>query len=175
MDFSLSRKWKGVGRDIRIGLIQALILKVTGDKIQTLNIDLYNIFLKKVHIAAPKTRIDPMLMESFLRINEKYFNSLMEMPNLVFGRDSVRKLGSYEYGSDTVQISRILKDYDDLIDYVMYHELLHKKFKYHTKNGRSFHHTRDFREAEKRYENHKFLERKLNKLTAKKRFFRIFK
>jgi len=174
MNFSLSRKWKSVGKDIRIGLLQTLILKITGDKISTLNIDFYNIFLKKVHVAAPKTKIDPVLAESFHRVNEKYFDGMIEQPNLVYGTASVRKLGSYEYGSDTVLISRILAGHPELTDYVIYHELLHKKFKYNVKNGRSFHHTREFRDAEHRFENYQEMESRLKKLIRRKKFFKIF-
>ncbi len=169
MEFRLSRSWKEVGRDIRIGLLQTLMLKAFGDRKRTMEIDLYNIFLKKVHMAVPKDRVDPALEESFLRVNERYFGGLMEMPNLVFGRDSARKLGSYEYGSDTITISMILRDEQELLDYVMYHELLHKKFKFDVKNSRSMHHTKEFRRAERMFENQEEIEARLSRLSARKR------
>ncbi len=169
MEFRLSRDWKDVGKEIRIGLLQTLMLKAFGDKKKTINIDLYNIFLKKVHVAVPKERVDPVLEESFHRVNEKYLSGMMEMPNLVFGRDSTRKLGSYEYGSDTITISRILTDEQELLDYVMYHELLHKKLKFDMKNSRSRHHTREFREAERMFENYREMESRLSGLSRKSR------
>ena len=43
MEFRLSKQWRGVERDIRIGLLQTLMLKVFGKKGQTLHMDLYNI------------------------------------------------------------------------------------------------------------------------------------
>jgi len=174
MEFRLSREWKSISQDIKIGLLQTLMLKVFNEKKQTVEIDLYNIFLKKVHVTAPKVRIEPLLAESFHRVNEKYFNGFMEIPNLVFGRNSLRKLGSYEYGSDTVSISRVLIGKDELIDYVMYHELLHKKFKYNVKNNRNYHHTREFRDAEKLFINHELMEQKLKRLLRRKKFFRLF-
>jgi predicted SprT family Zn-dependent metalloprotease len=169
MEFRLSKQWREVGKDIKIGLLQTLILKAFSDKKKTMNIDLYNIFLKKVHISVPKNNIDPDLKVSFDRVNKKYFDELMEMPNLVFGRETKRKLGSYEYGSDTLRISSVLSDHEDLIDYVMYHELLHKKFKYYVKNGRSFHHTREFREAEQKFENFQLMEKKITHVLKSKR------
>jgi len=174
MEFRLSKNWKEIGRDIKIGLLQTLMLKVFDDKIKTMNIDLYNIFLKKVHIAIPKDNVDPILESSFNRINEKYFDGIIEMPNLIFGKDSKRKVGSYEYGSDTITISNILRNQNELIDYVMFHEILHKKFKYNVKNGRSYHHTKEFRLAEKKFENHLEMEKKLgNLLRTKKKWFEI--
>lgn len=169
MVFSLSKEWKGVSQDIRIGLLQTLMQKALGVGTSTMNIDLYNIFLKKVHIAAPRQESHPMLIDSFERVNQRYFDGMMEMPNLVFGTDSKRKLGSYEYGSDTITISKILAGQGELLDYVMYHELLHKKFKYNVKNGRSFHHTREFREAEHLFENHELMEKRLSRLAVRKK------
>jgi len=154
LDFHLSMMWKDVSREIRIGLIQSLLLKVFNDRKTTLNIDMYNIFLKNVHIATPKTRIDPILKESFERLNRKYFNEMLEMPNLVWGQKSKTMLGRYDYGSDTITISSILKRAKpEVLDYIMYHEMLHKKHKFSTKNNRSFHHTKSFKEDEKRFEN----------------------
>jgi len=174
MEFRLARNWKTVSRDIKIGLLQSLILKVRSDKKSTVNIDLYNIFLKKVHVAAPKTESVPELMESFIRVNAQYFDNLLEAPNMVYGKPSIRKVGSYDYGSDTIIISSVIKGREELIDYVMHHELLHKKFKYNVKNGRSYHHTREFRTAEKQYDNQAAIEKKLSALLARKKIFPWF-
>src|SRR3989344_3427177 len=59
--FSLSKKWKGVSEEILLGLFQTLLVKVYKKKITTMSMDLYNLFLKNVHIAAPKHTIDPFL------------------------------------------------------------------------------------------------------------------
>ena len=69
LTFSLSRKWKSVSDDIVIGLLQELMLKLfkkKGEKkVNTLNMDLYNSFLKNIHIAAPKLDSEPYLIESY--------------------------------------------------------------------------------------------------------------
>jgi len=175
MEFRLSKQWKSVSREIRIGLIQTLMLKVFGGKKETMHMDLYNIFLKKIHVTAPKTRSDPMLEASFNYLNQRYFDSMMEMPNLAFGQYSKRKLGSYEYGSDTITISRILSGQPELLDYVMYHEMLHKKLKFYTRNSRSYHHTREFKNAEKMFENHDLMEKQLNRfLRSKQSIWKLF-
>lgn len=164
--FNLSGKWKNVSREIQIGLLQELLLKAFRARKRTFNTDLYNSFMKSIHIAAPKTRIDAALETSFDRVNEKYFIGMVEKPNLVW-HNSLRRLGSYEYGSDTISISRILESDHDALDYVMHHEMLHKKLKFDNKNGTCRHHTKMFRELEKSFENAGEMEERL-KLIVKK-------
>jgi hypothetical protein len=164
LEFNLSRKWKTISEEIRIGLVQCLMVKILKKKAHTVNMDMYEIFMKKIHVAAPKDRIDPELKKSFDRVNEKYFFNLIEQTNLVWGSHSKRKLGSYEYGSDTITISRIFENKLDMLDYIMYHEMLHKKHKFTTKNARSFHHTRIFKDAEKKFENQEQVEKDIRKL-----------
>jgi hypothetical protein len=168
--FNLSRKWKAIDDDIKIGLIQSLLVKVFKAKKTTPQIDLYNIFVKRLHRVVPKTQQDPILAASFSRVNESFMNNLMEMPNLVWGGASFRTLGQYSYTTDTITMSKILADDEELLDYVMYHEMLHKKFKYYEKNGRSFHHTHEFKVAEGNYPNASLLEKKLGQLAARKRW-----
>jgi predicted metal-dependent hydrolase len=170
---NLSSKWRNINEDIKIGLIQVLLNKILRTNVQTQNIDLYELFLKKVHITVLKQMSDPQLSESFDRVNEKYFFSIIEKPNLQWGKESVRKLGSYEYGSDTITISKILLNADNvLLDYIMYHEMLHKKHKFYTNNGRSFHHTKEFRDSEKKFENYESIEQMLKKFLRNARFMR---
>lgn len=172
--FNLSKKWKSISKEIKIGLIQNLLLRIFKTKKTTTNIDLYNLFMKNVHISVPKTITNPILEKSFDRINEKYFYGLIEKPNLKFA-NSTSKLGSYDYGTDTITISRTLED-QELMDYVMYHEILHKKHKFKEKKGRNYHHTKPFKTEEKKFENSKEIEEKLKRLTNKrKNLFSLFK
>jgi len=166
--FNLSRKWKTVSKEIQIGLMQGLMLKLFKENKKTMNIDLYNSFMKNLHISIPKVINDAVLGESFNKVNEKYFFGLIEKPNLTW-HNSIRRLGSYEYGSDTISISKILTADEDLLDYVMYHEMLHKKHKFHNRNGRTFHHTREFRQIEKEFENSVEMEERIKGLVRQKR------
>ena len=174
--FNLSKKWRNVSQEIQIGLIQELLLKIFKERKKTTNIDLYNLFMKNLHISIPKVKTDEALEQSFNRVNEKYFFGLIEQPNLVWGNFSVRKLGHYEYGSDTISMSTIFKHSGtDMLDYVMYHEMLHKKYKFHNKNGRNHHHTQEFKKSEKAFENSSLMEDKISRLIRKLRFKSIFK
>jgi len=179
MQFGLSNSWKEVSDEIKVGLFQSLLKKIFHLKAETINIDLYNKFLKNVHIAAPKTESAPVLGESFDRINEKMFNGMIDRTNFRWG-ESGRLLGRYEYGSDTIMISKALKEDYELLDYVMHHEMLHKKHKYNYKNGRSTHHSHAFRAEEKAYPNSDVMEARLKRVVSaykvgKKAFPRPFR
>ena len=112
-----------------------------------------------------------VLEKSFDRVNERYFYNLLEKTNLKWGYPSLSKLGSYEYGTDTIMISKVLENTDkEILDYIMYHEMLHKKHKFTRKNNRNYHHTPEFRKKEKEFENSKLIEKKLRNLLTRKRF-----
>ena len=168
VEFRLSRKWKKISPEIQIGLLQNLILKMLKKKKNTTNIDLYTKFIKNMTKYAKVTKSDPELEESFARVNDNYFYGLIDKPNLKWGGHSRAKLGSYEYGSDRITISQIIREDQNLVDYVMYHEVLHKKHKFYTKNGRSYHHHKAFRKAEKAFEDPD-AEKKLKQFLAGKR------
>ncbi|MFP4656399.1 MAG: SprT-like domain-containing protein [Candidatus Woesearchaeota archaeon] len=169
---SLSKRWKEAPNDIRLGLVQELLLKMfgNGDKRRTLEMDLYHLYMKNTHLIAEKNKIDEKLLESFKRVNSKYFDSEIEQTNLVWGRDSMRTLGRYEYGSDTIIISSIFKDAPDVfIDKVMHHEMLHKKHKFDVKNGRCTHHTSLFRREERNFENFENVEKEISDFIKRKK------
>ena len=175
IQFGLSKKWKTVSKEIQIGLIQELLLKILKNKLKPLrtttqNIELYNIFMKKIHLGIPKTETDPILDESFNRVNENYFLGLIEKPNLAW-HDSSHRLGSYEYGSDTISISnKLISASKEILDYVMYHEILHKKHKFENRKGRNYHHTAKFRNDERKFENQERIERELKNINQKRLF-----
>lgn len=169
----MSKKWRSIDKEIKMGLVQELLQKLFGGSRQTIYIDYYHIFMRKVHVAIPKTRTHPMLEELFDKINQQYFFGNIEKPNLVLAGDSRSKLGTYEYGSDTITISLIMKDAPrELLEYVMYHEMLHKKFKFDSKNGRSIHHPPHFKREEKKFENYDGIEQRLGSYLASQRRLR---
>ncbi len=169
--FSLSKDWKKISKEIQIGLIQELMVKILKDKKKTMNMELYNLFMKNVHLAVPKTKTDEILESSFDRVNEAFLNGMLDKPNLQWGSNSTNKLGCYEYGSDIITISTIFKEASqELLDYVMYHEMLHKKFKFQNKNGRYLHHSNEFKKMEARFPNSGLIEKQISMLARKHRF-----
>lgn len=156
VEFSLSSLWRNVDEDIQIGLIENLVVRMYRIKgVSTSEMKLYESFMKGLSKYAKADNHDPELTESFDRVNERFFNEMMEKPNLIFASESFRKLGSYEYSTNSIYISTIFKGLHDdekkFLDYVMYHELLHKKHTFNVKNGRHQAHTTVFRKDEKKF------------------------
>lgn len=163
LQVNLSREWRKIDKEIKIGLIQSLMVKLWKTRKTTMNIDFYNNFLKKIYLITPKVQSDAVLEASFNRVNEKYFNGMMEKPNLVWGGETLRKLGSYDLQSDKISISTVFKKMEEqFLDYVMYHETLHKKHKFNYKEGRNYFHTSAFKLAESQFENAERVEKEMN-------------
>ncbi len=168
---NLNLQWKDIDREIKIGLIQHLLLKMFKTRGHTYNIELYNNFIKNIPILTPKTKFDPLLEASFHRINQQFFSNSAEKPNLTWGQDSFRKLASYNFHTDTVTVSTLFTDARaEILDYLMYHELLHKHHKFKHNYGRSSFHTRAFREDERLYPDHEKIEKEIETVIRKKKY-----
>ena len=74
LELRISNQWKNIDDEIKIGLIQSLLLKLFKEKKTTINIDIYNNFIKNVHIAIPKKDSDPHLLQRFNIINKSLFS-----------------------------------------------------------------------------------------------------
>ena len=167
---NLNLEWKDIDDEIKIGLIQHLLLKIFKKKGNTQNIDLYNNFVRNIDILAVKDKFDPILEQSYNRLNSQFFDNTLEKPNLVWGRDSCRKLASYNFHNDTITMSTIYKGgKDDMLDQVMYHELLHKFFKFGHKNGRNSFHSPEFKRAERKFPRFHEIEREIGQLIRTKK------
>ncbi len=170
ISITLNSRWEDVDPDIKKGIIQYLLIKIFGGKKQTLNMEFYDTFIKKLHLVVEKTESDPLLEDSFDRVNETYFYGTIGPTNLRFGRESMRTLGSYSYTTDTITISNVFRDGpQEYIDYIMYHEMLHKKMKFKTTNSRSLHHSAEFKRKEKEFEGAQRLENEISDYVRAKR------
>ena len=174
LTLKLSKAWRPISEEIRIGAAQELLVGLLKIKKNTTNMDLYNSFIRNIHIAIPKEKPEQILLESFNRVNEKYFFGMMDIPNIVFGGPSLTKLGHYDYRADTIMLSRVLEKRTDFLDLVMHHELLHKKHKFTAKNGRTLHHSTKFRNEEKTFENFEEKERELKRYLVRSNLRRLF-
>jgi len=94
----------------------------------------------------------------------------MPRPHLTWSRVFTgRKFGHYDSIRDTVMISSTLDQRTVepfVVDFVLYHELLHKAMGARTVNGRRYVHTRDFYAAERRFPRHEEAEKILKRLAA---------
>lgn len=95
------------------------------------------------------------LNEIFERVNWEYFKGRLSSPRLAWSsRKSYHKFGHYQINEDTLVISRALDDPSIpayVLDFVMYHELLHKQLGVSKNNRRRQVHTSNFRTLEKRF------------------------
>jgi hypothetical protein len=113
------------------------------------------------------------LDESFARVNAAYFDGRMSRPALVWNRTlTAYKFGHYQPSRDTVMISVSLDDPATpafVLDFVMYHELLHKKHGAIIANGRRLAHSPAFRADERRFTEFQEAKRLLHELAKKHR------
>lgn len=168
LSVNLNLQWKDIDQEIKIGLIQHLLLKILKKKKNTPEIELYHQFIRNIPLFAEKNKFDPLLEKSFQRVNDLFFNSELEKPNLVWGKDSLRKLACYNFHRDTITVSTIFKEArSEILDYVMYHELLHKFHQFTHQNGRSYFHHQEFKKNEKKYPHYPELETEINQLIRK--------
>src|SRR3989338_184940 len=175
IDVRMSKDMETLAEEIQIGLIQTLLVKIFKKKYEkpqmTVNMDLYTKFLKNVHIALPKESESSLLLEKFTKINEHYFDGLLEQPSLKWGSFSRNKLGSYEYGSDTIVLSKYLENApEEYLEYVLYHEMLHKKHKFTHTNGRSLHHSTAFKTDEAKFPRAQDLEKEIPRYIGRRRY-----
>jgi hypothetical protein len=95
------------------------------------------------------------LDEVFERLNARYFDGLMGRPQLGWSRGRSRTmLGHFDPSHNAIIISRILdqKRLPDLaLEYVMFHEMLHLQYPVDHAGVRRRVHTREFRDAEKKF------------------------
>jgi hypothetical protein len=104
-------------------------------------------------LLGPKGRFHN-LEDSFHRVNRQYFCGDMPKPQLTWSVKRTRaRLGHEDAAMNTVVISRSLDRFEVpeyVLDYVMYHELLHIRHGSKYKDGRTRIHTREFRADERK-------------------------
>jgi hypothetical protein len=107
------------------------------------------------------------LDDVFERLNGEFFNGLMGRPQLGWSRGRSRSLlGHFDPSHNAIIISRIL-DQPTLalpLEYVMFHEMLHLQHPVDHAGARRRVHTREFREAEKKFPRLKEAKEQLKRL-----------
>ena len=91
----------------------------------------------------------------FDRVNAAYFGGAIAPPRLTWNKTLTHRMfGYYRFNTDTVMLSLSLDDAavpPYVVEFVMYHELLHKSLGVRLVNGRRYAHTTEFRDAERRF------------------------
>ncbi|MDK2849852.1 MAG: hypothetical protein PWP03_129 [Candidatus Woesearchaeota archaeon] len=170
-ELRLSNEWKNISNEIVKGLIEELIAGLFKKNYHSFNIEIYRRFIRNLDLTNSRVEeeSDKELLESFKRVNEKYFNNSLDVCLVKFGNESTTKLGEYNYHSDKITISKVLKDAPQrLLDYVMYHEMIHKYLKLSIK-GKTYH-SKEFKQLESKYEGWPQVEKELTTYIKKVSF-----
>jgi hypothetical protein len=105
-------------------------------------------------ISGPKGDLHE-LDEIFERLNARFFDGLLGRPRLGWSRNASRhQLGHFDPSHNAIVISRIFdrpKTPLLALEYVMFHEMLHLRFPVDHSRARRCVHTKEFKEAEKRF------------------------
>lgn len=108
------------------------------------------------------------LSESFDRVNARYFAGQMARPRLSWSASMTqRKFGHYDHVRDAVMVSSTLDQSRVpafVVDYLMFHELLHKKHGVRWHNGKGYAHTAEFYAEERTCERYDEAEAWLERL-----------
>lgn len=103
----------------------------------------------------------------FDRVNAACFGGRLSRPRLVWSRGHTqRKMGHYQFASDTVMLSVTLDDArvpEYVVDFVMYHELVHRVLGAPMVGGRVRSHTPEFRRREREFPDYERAQRWLGR------------
>jgi hypothetical protein len=91
----------------------------------------------------------------FADLNQRYFDGLLGQPRLTWSRSHARnRLGHYDPAHNAIVVSRIF-DHPGMprfvLDYIVYHEMLHLKFPVRLNGSRRCVHSREFLAEERRF------------------------
>ncbi|MEH1853429.1 MAG: M48 family peptidase [Nostoc sp.] len=110
------------------------------------------------------------LNELFDKVNREYFAASLAKPRLAWSRiNTYRKFGHYESARDRVVMSLTLDDPKVpgfVVEFVLYHELLHKYHGIKWVQGKRMVHTKEFRVSESQFKSYKEASRWLEKLVS---------
>ncbi len=117
------------------------------------------------------------LTEIFLRINAIYFQSSIPKPTLTWSaRQTYRILGHHDATHETIVISKTLDDAKVplyVVEFVVFHEMLHIFHPTKHRDGRRYNHTPQFRRDEKKFaqfeQAENWIEENARRLKAKSR------
>ena len=95
------------------------------------------------------------LEEIFARINAHYFRNTIAKPTLTWSaRQTYRILGHHDAAHETIVISKSLDDVKvplHVVEFVVFHEMLHIFHPTERRDGRNYNHTPQFRRSEKKF------------------------
>jgi predicted metal-dependent hydrolase len=109
-------------------------------------------FRGRKHIAVAQGKVYD-LNELFDQLNQRYFWGLLARPQMTWSRDHARaSLGHYDPAHNAIVVSRIFDSPRvprPVVEYLVFHEMLHLKHPVKVRHGRRCVHSREFQAEEK--------------------------
>jgi hypothetical protein len=113
------------------------------------------------------------LEEIFQKLNRRYFEGELRLLRLGWSAQRSRTLlGHYDSAHRTITISRVLDSPQVpryLVEYLMFHEMLHIRYPVERDGHRRVVHSRQFREAEKKFPHYERVRHRLHQLSYERR------
>ena len=108
------------------------------------------------------------LKEIFDELNRRFFRGRLKPPRLGWTlKQSRTLLGHYDSAHEAISISRWLdspRATRDVVEYVVFHEALHMRYPVERQGPRRVVHSREFREAEKKFPKYAQIRRRLKQI-----------
>ena len=112
------------------------------------------------------------LAASFERVNAAYFQGSLRRPRLAWSRTfAARRFGHYDHAHDTVVVNAVLDRQSvpaAAVDFIVYHELLHKHLGLMWSSNRMAAHTPEFRERERQFKQYDEAKAVIRKLASER-------
>ena len=126
-------------------------------------------------VSSPRGRFYS-LERLFRRLNRQYFEGQLPQPVLTWSQRRTRTiLGHHDQVHDTIVVSRTLDARDIpewVVEFILYHEMLHIKHPARLINGRRYYHTKAFRADEQRFPHYHEAQRWLEGVARQRRTLR---
>lgn len=101
------------------------------------------------------------------KIQEIWFPGMNDQPNVTWLKKfTTRKLAHYAKNRDEIAFSLVFDSADappEILNYLAYHELLHRQVGSRVVNGRRYHHTNEFKNQEQLFPNWRDIENQIAK------------
>jgi hypothetical protein len=157
----ISDQLEGAPAPVQEALAQILLRKLYGKPIPERYNHRYRLYVNRTDVRRKSLLLQQIRgrKEIFDDLNRRFFNGLLGRPQLSWSaRRSKRHLGHFDPAHNAIIISKIF-DHDGiprfLIEYVMYHEMLHLKYPVEHGRNRRRVHTKEFLKREREFPHYK--------------------
>ncbi|HEV2765475.1 MAG TPA: SprT-like domain-containing protein, partial [Pyrinomonadaceae bacterium] len=123
-------------------------------------------------VSSPRGRFYD-LERIFRRLNRQYFENRLPQPVLTWSQRRTRTiLGHHDEVHETIVVSKTLDARDIpewVVEFILYHEMLHIKHPARLINGRRYYHTKAFRAEEQRFPHYREAQEWLDRIARQRR------